>query len=123
MSNELARSPTGARPRLPNAREANRGLPHHNRRVGAGRAPPQARTPGEDLKMASAAPTEGMPIFYNAVEPINLDQHGKMKVRGITSMPEMGRTHAVPLTVDEFTLVQRHFPIVFSVGGDRKSVV
>src|SRR3954454_7628109 len=67
--------------------------------------------------MASAAPTEGMPIFYNAVEPINLDQHGKMKVRGITSMPEMGRTHAVPLTVDEFTLVQRHFPIVFSVGG------
>ena len=67
--------------------------------------------------MASAAPTEGMPLFYNAVEPINLDQHGKMKVRGITSMPEMGRTHAVPLTVDEFTLVQRHYPIVFSVGG------
>src|SRR3954464_8712032 len=67
--------------------------------------------------MASAAPTEGMPIFYNAIEPINLDQHGKMKVRGITSMPEMGRTHAVPLTVDEFTLVQRHYPIVFSIGG------
>jgi hypothetical protein len=40
-----------------------------------------------------------------------------MKVHGITSMPEMGRTHAVPLTVDEFTLVQRHYPIVFSVGG------
>jgi hypothetical protein len=67
--------------------------------------------------MASAAPTEGMPIFYNAVEPINLDQHGKMKVRGIQTMPEMGRTHAVPLTVDEFTLVQRHYPIVFSIGG------
>src|SRR5437763_2643545 len=117
MGNELGGSPRGARPRLPNAREANRGLPHHNRRAGAGRAPPQARTPGEDLKMASAAPTEGMPIFYNGVEPINLDQHGKMKVRGITSMPEMGRTHAVPLTVDEFTLVQRHYPIVFSVGG------
>ena len=67
--------------------------------------------------MASAAPTEGMPVFYSAVEPINLEQHGKMKVHGITSMPEMGRTHAVPLTVDEFTLVQRHYPIVFSVGG------
>jgi hypothetical protein len=67
--------------------------------------------------MASAAPTDGMPIFYNGVEPINLDQHGKMKVRGISTMPEMGRTHAVPLTVDEFTLVQRHYPIVFSVGG------
>jgi hypothetical protein len=28
----------------------------------------------------------------------------------------MTKTHAVPLTVDEFTLVQRFYPIVFSVG-------
>ena len=40
-----------------------------------------------------------------------------MKVRGISSIPEVGRAHAVPLTVDEFPLVQRHYPIVFSVGG------
>ena len=66
--------------------------------------------------MATAAPNQGLPLFYNAIEPINLDQHGKLKVRGITAMQELGRTHAVPLTVDEFTLVQRHFPIVFSVG-------
>jgi hypothetical protein len=67
--------------------------------------------------MATAAPTQSLPLFYNAIEPLNLDQHGKMKVRAISSMPEIGRTHAVPLTVDEFTLVQRHYPIVFSVGG------
>jgi hypothetical protein len=67
--------------------------------------------------MATAAPNQGLPLFYNTIEPINLEQHGKMNVRGITSMPELGRTHAVPLTVDEFALVQRHFPIVFSVGG------
>ena len=67
--------------------------------------------------MATAAPNQSLPLFYNAIEPLNLDQHGNMKVRGITSMPEFGRTHAVPLTVDEFTLVQRHYPIVFSVGG------
>ena len=66
--------------------------------------------------MATAAPTQSLPLFYNAIEPLNLDQHGKMRVRGITSLPELGRTHAVPLTVDEFTLVQRHYPIVFSVG-------
>lgn len=66
--------------------------------------------------MATAAPNQGLPLFYNALEPLNLEQHGKMKVRGISSMPEIGRTHAVPLTVDEFALVQRHFPIVFSVG-------
>ena len=28
------------------------------------------------------------------------------------------RRHAVPVTVDEFALLQRHYPIVFSVGGD-----
>jgi hypothetical protein len=67
--------------------------------------------------MATAAPNQGLPLFYNSIEPINLEQHGKMKVRAISSMPELGRTHAVPLTVDEFALVQRHFPIVFSVGG------
>jgi hypothetical protein len=66
--------------------------------------------------MATAAPNQGLPLFYNALEPLNLEQHGKMKVRGVTSLPELGRTHAVPLTVDEFALVQRHFPIVFSVG-------
>ena len=66
--------------------------------------------------MATAAPNQGLPLVYNALEPLNLEQHGKMKVRGVTSMPELGRTHAVPLTVDEFALVQRHFPIVFSVG-------
>ena len=66
--------------------------------------------------MATAAPNQGLPLFYNALEPLNLEQHGQMKVRAITSMPELGRTHAVPLTVDEFALVQRHYPIVFSVG-------
>jgi hypothetical protein len=66
--------------------------------------------------MATAAPTQSLPLFYSAIEPLNLDQHGKMRVRGITTMPEVGKTHAVPPTVDEFTLVQRHYPIVFSVG-------
>jgi hypothetical protein len=66
--------------------------------------------------MATAAPTQNLPLFYNAIEPLNLDQHGAARVRGISSMPEVGQTHAVPLTVDEFTLVQRHYPIVFSVG-------
>src|SRR4051795_12468387 len=66
--------------------------------------------------MATAAPNQGLPLFYNALEPLNLEQHGKLKVRGVTSMPELGHTHAVPLTVDEFALVQRHYPIVFSVG-------
>jgi len=68
--------------------------------------------------MATAAPTQNLPLFYNAVEPLNATQHGKMKVRTILRMAQVGHTHAIPVTVDEFTLVQRHYPIVFSVGDD-----
>ena len=66
--------------------------------------------------MATAAPTQNLPLFYNAVEPLNVSQHGKMKVRKLLKMSQISKTHAIPLTVDEFTLVQRHYPIVFSIG-------
>jgi SapC len=66
--------------------------------------------------MATAAPNQTLPLFYNAIEPLNVTQHGRMKVRTVTSMGQIGTTHAIPLTVDEFMLVQRHYPIVFSIG-------
>ena len=66
--------------------------------------------------MATAAPNQNLPLFYNAIEPLNATQHGNMKVRAIQTMPQVGQTHAIPVTVDEFTLVQRHYPIVFAVG-------
>jgi hypothetical protein len=68
--------------------------------------------------MATAAPTQTLPLFYKELEPLNVTQHGKMKVRPITSMPEVGHTHGVPVTVDEFALAQRHYPIVFSIGDN-----
>ncbi len=66
--------------------------------------------------MATAAPTQNLPLFYNAIEPLNVTQHGKMKVRPVLKMNQVGQTHAIPVTVDEFGLVQRHYPIVFSIG-------
>jgi hypothetical protein len=66
--------------------------------------------------MATVASNQNLPLFYNAVEPLNVAQHGKMKVRKLLKMAQIGKTHAIPLTVDEFTLVQRHYPIVFSIG-------
>ena len=66
--------------------------------------------------MATAAPTQNLPLFYRALEPLNVSQHGKMKVKAIPATAEISATHAIPLTVDEFTLVQRHYPIVFSIG-------
>jgi SapC protein len=66
--------------------------------------------------MATAAPTQSLPLFYKELEPLNVTQHGKMKVRPIESLPEVARTHAIPVTVDEFSLVQRSYPIVFAIG-------
>jgi hypothetical protein len=66
--------------------------------------------------MASAAPLQNLPLFYRGIEPLNVTQHGQMNVRSVVNMGQIGTTHAIPLTVDEFTLVQRHYPIVFSIG-------
>lgn len=66
--------------------------------------------------MATAAPNAQLPLFYRALEPVNVTQHGKMKVRQMLKMGQMGTAHAIPVTVDEFGLAQRHYPIVFSIG-------
>jgi len=65
--------------------------------------------------MATAAQNQ-LPMFYRALEPLNSVQHSKYKVRPVLDMSDAAKTHAVPITTDEFALVQRHYPIVFSVG-------
>lgn len=68
--------------------------------------------------MASQAPTQGLPLFYEALEPLNATQHGKLKVKRLEAAPRLATSHAVPVTVDEFALAQRFYPIVFSVGDN-----
>ena len=64
----------------------------------------------------ATAPTQTLPLLYSALEPLNSTQHGKMKIRRLDKAPIIGKTHAFPATVDEFALLQRHYPIVFSIG-------
>lgn len=66
--------------------------------------------------MASAP--QGLPLFYNALEPLSSQEHADFKVRPVNAAPFLAAQHAVPITVDEFPLVQRYMPIVFSVGTD-----
>jgi hypothetical protein len=66
--------------------------------------------------MATAAPNQQLPLFYRSLEPLNVTRHGKMKIRRLEEAPHVGTAHAIPVTVDEFPLVQRHFPIIFAVG-------
>lgn len=66
--------------------------------------------------MASAP--QGLPLFYNALEPLSSQAHADYKVRPVNAAPFLKDQHAIPVTVDEFPLVQRYMPIVFSVGPD-----
>ncbi len=66
--------------------------------------------------MATAAPTQSLPLFYSSLEPLNATQHGAKKIKRVDKAPMMGATHAFPVTVDEFGLLQRSYPIVFSIG-------
>ncbi len=65
--------------------------------------------------MATQAPTN-LPLLYRALEPLNRQAHGELKVRRIEMIPAVSEAHAVPVTVDEFMLAGRFFPIIFSTG-------
>ena len=66
--------------------------------------------------MASAAPNQNLPMFYNQIVPLNASQHANLKIRQAEKSPFIARSHAIPITVDEFGLAQRDYPIVFSIG-------
>jgi len=68
--------------------------------------------------MATAAPNQNLPLFYSTLEPLNATQHGKMKIHQVDKSPMIANTHAIPVTVDEFGLAQRNYPIVFSIGDN-----
>ena len=64
--------------------------------------------------MASAP----LPLFYQGLEPLSSETHRDWHLRPQETASFLVNQHAIPVTVDEFTLAQRHFPIVFSMGGD-----
>ena len=67
--------------------------------------------------MASAA-GQGLPILYNDLVPLSSVDHAGWKVRPFDSMDYIARTHAIPVTTDEFITAQRFFPVIFSTGDD-----
>jgi hypothetical protein len=59
-----------------------------------------------------------LPLFYNSLAPLSSQLHPNHKLRHRTHFPEAHKTHAIPLTVDEFVIAQRHYPIVFGLGDN-----
>lgn len=68
--------------------------------------------------MATASAPAGLPIFYKDLVPLNSKEHAKYKTRTIDSAHFMDGHHAVPLTVEEFVIASRNFPIIFSAGDN-----
>jgi SapC len=66
----------------------------------------------------ASAPQQSLPLFYNTLEPLSSEAHAKFRVRQAPGATFLVNQHAIPLTVDEFPLAQRNFPIVFSQGDD-----
>ncbi|MFS0773299.1 SapC family protein [Sphingomonas sp. 1P08PE] len=59
-----------------------------------------------------------LPIFYNGLEPLSSQTHGDWRIRPVATAPFLVGQHAIPVTVEEFPLVQRSMPVVFSLGDD-----
>ncbi len=66
----------------------------------------------------ASAPQGQLPLFYNQLAALSSVDHADFRVRPTNTAPFLANHHAVPLTVEEFPLVQRRMPIVFSVGDD-----
>ncbi|MEP6784308.1 MAG: SapC family protein [Sphingomonadales bacterium] len=69
--------------------------------------------------MASQAPQNAnLPILYNDLQPLSSVDHATWRVAEMSDVGFLVGQHAIPVTVDEFSMVQRHYPIVFSAGDN-----
>jgi hypothetical protein len=64
--------------------------------------------------MATAPQQTGLPILYNDLVPLSSTEHAGWKTQSQTGLPFLVNVHAVPITIDEFVLVQRSYPIIFA---------
>lgn len=66
--------------------------------------------------MASQPTSSQLPLFYNSLAPLSSQLHPNHGLKPLGNLGFTRGTHAIPVTVDEFPLVQRNYPIVFGVG-------
>jgi hypothetical protein len=68
--------------------------------------------------MASAPANANLPLLFNDLAPLSSVEHGSWKARRSETAPFLAKHHAIPVTVDEFAMAQRYYPIIFSAGAD-----
>lgn len=57
-----------------------------------------------------------LPLFYNSLVPLSSETHADYGLAVQEGIGFTAVTHAIPLTVDEFAIAQRSFPIIFGMG-------
>jgi hypothetical protein len=66
-----------------------------------------------------APPTEqSLPLFYGGLVPLSSQLHPTHGLKPRSDLAFSRKTHAIPVTVDEFAIVQRFYPIVFGLGDN-----
>ena len=69
--------------------------------------------------MASAPPADAnLPLLFNDLSPLSSVDHATWKARRSDTAPFLAKQHAIPVTIDEFAVAQRHYPIIFSAGDN-----
>ena len=64
----------------------------------------------------ASVPASQLPLFYQSLVPLSTQFHPNHGLVAQTDLELPAITHAIPLTVDEFAVAQRSFPIIFGVG-------
>jgi hypothetical protein len=68
--------------------------------------------------MASQAPQNSLPLFYKDLMPISSQEHGNWRTRQLEGAQFVRTEHAIPITIDEFAVAQRFYPIIFATGDN-----
>ena len=69
--------------------------------------------------MASQAPQNAtLPLLFKDLMPLSSVDHATWRIIPMTDASFIASEHAIPVTVDEFALAQRHYPIIFSSGDN-----
>ena len=61
-------------------------------------------------------PASQLPLFYNSLVPLSTQFHQNYGLAIQDGIAYTSITHAIPVTVDEFSVAQRSFPIIFGMG-------
>ncbi|KAB7646387.1 SapC family protein [Polymorphobacter fuscus] len=61
-------------------------------------------------------PDQSLPLFYRSLVPLSSQAHADFGLKPRENLGFTRGSHAIPVTVDEFAICQRSFPIVFGIG-------